>query len=592
MDSWELALAFAQRPSSNLQSSAPNVNSMKRPTLDEENRIGAALTRRKPTSFSLAILLSLASFSLTVSSSSPARGQFSFSAPLRHDFEGVKTNAAICADFDKDGNADVVTSHNDQGGSWYHPGRGDGTFDASVRLTFFPSFEKTYGLAPGDFDEDGKPDLAVAYVDQSGIGMLLGDGRGSFQLRGVERSVRFILSVATGDFNLDSHLDIAGANRQLDIHLGDGQGGFSTLRAAAQPLLSNATSLAAHDVNRDGFLDLISASNVLTGNVSIFLGDGTGNFSHSQQLYLGNGVVRAVLGDLDGDDRLEIIVNETVAGRLHVFRGNDSGIYSDIPEQTLELESVLDLAVADLNEDGLTDLIVADHANWRVKLYPGTPGNLLTTSQDFDIGLRVLGLALGDIDNDCSIDIVGFEHSFSALAVLLNRTNDGKRPPGSRRGGVDGASGNIRDVLFLNGSAGEGEDRVVEYPVLEEFALEMKRPPSVPAGQLAPFALYAWSDLSASTRIQLPLGIGCIEFPIPLVGGSPQPEVIWNNAGRRSRLGIPTHPSQPAPGTFFRRNRLPVAGRFYLQGLIYDPNSKAQLPASLTNGILARPVFQ
>lgn len=160
-------------------------------------------------------------------------------------------------------------------------------------------------------------------------------------------------------------------------------------------------------------------------------------------------------------------------------------------------------------------------------------------------------------------------------------------------GTVNRGRGRIESVLRVNRSAG-GSDFTVEYDVREPVFLEMNRPSSVPASQRAPFAGYVWFELPRRNRVSdaLPLGMGMTALPTPFSGRSPQPTAIWNNAGRFHRLGFPTLGSVAAPSRFFYRERLSSVGRFFVQGIIFDPGSSASVPASVTNGVIGVPVFR
>lgn len=192
------------------------------------------------------------------------------------------------------------------------------------------------------------------------------------------------------------------------------------------------------------------------------------------------------------------------------------------------------------------------------------------------------------------VKVTGVGLSIRNALITTDQTADlyAARPV-TLEGTVNTAFGSPRDVLFLNGQSGVGEERKIEYKVLDPFELRMILPPAVPEGETAPFVVYAWNRPPSPESVSpLPLGMGCAAMPMPLSGGTPQPLVIWNNARRFSQLGRPTHGSEPAPSTFFRReNGLGRAERFFLQGLIYDPGSSAEVPASLTNGIWAIPTF-
>ena len=136
-----------------------------------------------------------------------------------------------------------------------------------------------YAMAVGDFNGDGKQDLAVTNVSSNSVSILLGDGSGNFGA-----PVNFgvgddPVSVAVGDFNGDGKQDLATANigsNNVSILLGDGTGNFNP--AVNFAVGSYPYSVAVGDFNGDGEPDLAAANNG-SNDVSILLGDGTGNFS-------------------------------------------------------------------------------------------------------------------------------------------------------------------------------------------------------------------------------------------------------------------------------------------------------------------------
>jgi FG-GAP-like repeat len=89
-------------------------------------------------------------------------------------------------------------------------GNGDGTFQAARS---FPVGLNAFAVAVGDFNGDGKRDLAVANFSSNNVSVLLGNGDGTFQAAQNFATGSLPQSVAVGDFNGDGKLDIAAANR-------------------------------------------------------------------------------------------------------------------------------------------------------------------------------------------------------------------------------------------------------------------------------------------------------------------------------------------------------------------------------------------
>jgi len=90
-------------------------------------------------------------------------------------------------------------------------GNGDGTFQAAVN---YPVETAPNSVAVGDFNGDGKPDLAVANSGSGGpVSVLLGNGDGTFQAAVNFGAGSTPASVAVGDFNGDGKPDLAVANQ-------------------------------------------------------------------------------------------------------------------------------------------------------------------------------------------------------------------------------------------------------------------------------------------------------------------------------------------------------------------------------------------
>jgi hypothetical protein len=158
-----------------------------------------------------------------------------------------------------------------------------------------------------------------------------------------------------------------------------------------------------------------------------------------------------------------------------------------------------------------------------------------------------------------------------------------------RRGNVNAAAGATTDVLFVNGSAGDEDDRTMEIGVVQPLEVRLASPPSMPAGT-AHFAMYAWmGSPSKETRELLPGGIGWIAMPTPTSGRSPQPDRRANNLGApfgTENWPARFRPTSPPPTLLFRTSRgLRAPVTWTIQGIVQDraaPNGAL----AVTNGIV------
>ena len=172
-------------------------------------------------------------------------------------------------------------------------------------------------VAVGDFNGDGKPDLAVVNSSSGSVSILLGKGDGTFQSALTYHVSNAPLFAAVGDFNGDHKLDLAVANgsaNTISILMGNGDGTFQP------PMQDNSGGIAGYvavaDFNGDGKPDLLALDNQLdatvTNTISILLGNGDGTFQSAViTSFPTDGFTpsrSAAVGDFNGDGRADVAV--------------------------------------------------------------------------------------------------------------------------------------------------------------------------------------------------------------------------------------------------------------------------------------------
>jgi hypothetical protein len=286
-------------------------------------------------------------------------------------------------DFNGDGRLDVVVTGSDNNGNGRVSillGNGDGTFQAAQNFPvgWYPS-----SVAVGDFNGDGRLDLAVSITGtypnfkESSVSVLLGNGDGTLQAA-QNFAVGIIPgSVVVGDFNGDGRLDVVvtgsddNGNGRVSILLGNGDGTFQ----AAQnfPVGNRPNSVVVGDFNGDGRLDLAVAASqdsYLQGTVSILLGNGDGTFQAAQNFPVGRYPSSVVVGDVNGDGVPDLVVTSgteldeiTTSGTVHVLLGKGDGTFRAFPASHVSYvagDFVNSVAVGDFNGDGWLDAVTAN----------------------------------------------------------------------------------------------------------------------------------------------------------------------------------------------------------------------------------------
>ena len=279
-------------------------------------------------------------------------------------------NSAVVADFNGDGIPDLAfTADSSSGGSsgsmLVELGKGDGTFQPPVSY----SAPCSGPLLVGDFNGDGKPDLATLEgCTTSSAAVFINNGDGTFQTARLT-SLAAPGNLAAGDFNGDGKLDLAVlefANNSYEVSIlpGNGDGTFKTPITSAAA--GAAGALVPGDFNNDGKLDLV------IGTSATLLGNGDGTFKSpipigcpSKAFCSDTALGNPVAADINGDGKLDIVYGQ--GQRPAILHGNGDGTFSN--PSIYPVLSVQGVVIGDFNGDGRPDLA------FLVNNYPGQSSN-------------------------------------------------------------------------------------------------------------------------------------------------------------------------------------------------------------------------
>jgi len=295
---------------------------------------------------------------------------------------------------------------------------------ASIALGAPPAFgagTDPDSVAVGDFNGDGKLDLAVANEGSNNVRIFLGNGDGTFQAAVDYGAGSNPDSVVVGDFRGAGKLDLVVANdgsNNVSILLGNGDGTFQA--AVNYGVGSAPASVAVGDFNGDGKLDL-AVANELGNNVSILLGNGDGTFQAAVSYGAGMTLFAVAAGDFNGDGKLDLAVADAVSDYVSVLLGNGDGTFKTAAQYVAGLEP-FSVAVADFNGDGKLDLAVSNYEGASVSILLGNGNGTFKAAVNYGTGTTPGSVAVGDFNGDGKLDLVvggADSDNVNVVSVLL-----------------------------------------------------------------------------------------------------------------------------------------------------------------------------
>jgi flagellin len=376
-------------------------------------------------------------------------GDGTFADSISSNLGGTATPGSIeYADFNEDGNLDVIYTQGGTGDLRVSLGNGDGSLENSTLIHSFAAGELT-DVKAGDLDGDGHLDLVVSNNTADMISTFMGVGDGSFiNLQTYVTPGETAWGIELGDFDNDNILDALVLNQSSNyasLHIGTGDGSFQAGITAGAGGTAASSNLSIGDINNDGNLDYVSGVGY-NDRFYIHLGDGTGQFTSTQ--FGTPGVTVSRLSDMDQDGNLDLVLLNRTTFQIEIYSGDGSGDFSFTSAVATSTDS-RHLDVGDINGDTYGDVVISNRTDDSLSSF---------------VQLTEEGSAVGDIDVRTQAKA---QDLLSILDGAIDFFSEQRAQIGALQSRIDSAE---RNVLLTRENIQAAKSQILDADMAQETA--------------------------------------------------------------------------------------------------------------------------
>lgn len=310
--------------------------------------------------------------------------------------------------------------------------QGNRTFSFEIRNSMSFYYFTLENLLISDINNDGKLDIVVFDVYFGCLGVLFGNGDGTFQMEPIITYVlltnTLLFPIAITHLNNDTYLDIVliDSLSRMCIYTGDGSGMFLLETILNIGTFNSIQSISTYDLNNDGYQD-ISIIDSINRYIGFFFGYGNLTFEPLKTVFTGGNLSpnSMLLADFNNDTLLDIFIG---------YYSNKLRLLLDSTNETFEITKLIYLnesseirliSTNDLNKDGHLDILIDMSLSYGIYiLYGDGHGHFsIETSFLIDIPSALTWANVADFNNDGYEDILILEQISGQMIIFFNTNN-------------------------------------------------------------------------------------------------------------------------------------------------------------------------
>lgn len=374
----------------------------------------------------------------------------------------------ICnADLDGDGKPDLIVADGDSNTVDIYRNTSTPGSISFVEVASYIMGTNDYpiGVAAGDIDGDGKPEIVVSNYYSQNISIFLNTstpGNISMATAINYPSGNYAVGASIADMNGDGKQDVILAcqgNNFLSVYTNSstiGHISFSNETSFNAPAGGSPFKVVVADLDGDGKPDMAAANSNL-GTVSVYLNTspagGAVSFAPHKDFNTGNFPEGMAIGDLDGDGLPDLAVANNTDNTLSLLRNTSTpGNLSFAAQITVPSgNSVYDLVISDLDGDGKPDLAVDDQYGSTVSIHKNisTPGAIsVSPNVDYPTGSIPFSITAADFDGDGKPDLATANDADATITILRNKGSN--EPSITSFTPAEGSTGTVVTITGVN----------------------------------------------------------------------------------------------------------------------------------------------